>query len=131
MCADEPDFEKYPKTPAEFTGVMAKQISGCLLHTAMSFFDRLRQISVPHRVESPVRGWEGRIWEVGDGEVDGSVAPGGLYAEGELFGHPPFVVPETEHFPRSIQLRPGPDDVVVGLDLDGVGDVTDRGRQPR
>lgn len=131
MVADEPDFEKYPKTPAEFAGVVAKEVSGCLLNAAMSFFDRLRQISVPHRVQRPVRGWEGRIWEVGDGEVDGSVPAGGVYAEGEMFCYPPIEPLQPEHVTRSLEEFSRADDVVIGLDLDGVGDVTDRGRQPR
>ncbi len=131
MCADEPDFEKYPKTVAEFSGVMAKQISGCLLNTALAFFDRLRQISVPHRVESPVRGWEGRIWEVGDGEVDGSVPASGLYAEGELLGDPTLVVIRPDGVARPLEELTNADDVVIRFDLDGVGDVTDRGGHPR
>jgi hypothetical protein len=130
MCADEPDFKKYPETVAEFTGVVAKQVSGCLLHTAMSFFDRLRQISMPHRVESPVRGWEGRIWEVGDGEVDGSVPPGGLHAEGKLLSDPSLPGPEVEYLSAFLQDASGGYNVFVGPDLDLVGESPDRDGEP-
>lgn len=123
MAADEPDFEKYPKTCAEFAGVVAKEISGRLLDGALWWYDLLRHVAMPDRVERSVRGWEGRVWEVGDGEVDGPVAPPRFKVEREVLHDPAFVRRMSEKIARLAQDLADPDDVVAGLDLDPLGDV--------
>jgi hypothetical protein len=81
MVADEPDFQKYPEAWAEFAGVVAKEVCGRLFDGTLWWYDLLRHVAMPDRVEGSVRGWEGRVWEVGDGEVDGPVPTGGVETE--------------------------------------------------
>ena len=123
MVADEPDFQKYPETIAEFVGVVAKHISHCLLDGATRVVDGFRHVPVPHRVQRPVRGWEGRVWEVGDGEVDSPVSTRGFQAEGELLDDPLFVRRLTECFSGYVQDLSDQDDVVAGFSLDSFGEV--------
>lgn len=112
----EPSFQRYPQTPAEFSGVMANKLSGCLLGGAARLLDALWHVAVPERVQRPVRGWEGRVWEVGDGEVDGPVAPGGLKTEGEIFDYPSLELSDAEFRARLLEYLPDGCHVVVGED---------------
>jgi len=127
MVADEPDFQKYPKTCAEFAGVVAKEISSRLLDGALWCYDLLRHVAMPDRVERSVRGWEGRVWEVGDGEVDGPVSTRGFKAEGELLDDPLFVRRLTQCFSGYIQDLADEHDVGAGFSLDAVGEVPSGG----
>lgn len=131
MCADEPCFEHDPEPRRHLAGVVAHQFGHGLIDVAAGLLDRLRHVTMSHRVHGPVRGWEGRIWEVGDGEVDGPVPTRSVYAEGELFYDPALegVLPKLVAY--SIELFPGADDVVVGPDLDVVGDVPGEEGQAR
>src|SRR5678816_4326895 len=123
MVADEPDFEKYPKTCAEFAGVVAKEISSRLLDGALWCYDFLRHVAMPDRVERAVRGWEGRVREVGDGEVDSPVPPSRRQAEWESVADPALVGLLTEELTGLVQEATGRDDVVVRFDDSPLGDV--------
>jgi hypothetical protein len=118
MVADEPDFKKYPETIAEFAGIVAKHISRGLLEGAVRLIDGLRHVPGSHCVQRAVRGWEGRVWEVGDGEVDGPVSPRSRQAEWELARHPAFVGLVTERLTAEVQEATGRDDVVVRFNDD-------------
>jgi len=123
MVADEPDFQKYPETIAEFAGVVAKHVSRGLLQGAAWVLDGLRHVPGPHCVQRVVRGWEGRVWEVGDGEVDGPVAAGRRQAEWEIACHPAFIGLVTERLTAEVQEATGRDDVVVRFNDDPILEV--------
>lgn len=113
MCADEPDFQKYPETIAEFAGIVAKHVSHCLLKGAARLLDGLRHVSVSHCVQRAVRGWEGRIWEVGDGEIDSPVAPSRVEVERKVLDDPLLVGGVAEGLTAQVQKMTGLDDVRV------------------
>lgn len=123
MVADEPDFKKYPETIAEFAGVVAKNVSGCLLEGATRLLDGLWHVSGAHCVQRAVRGWEGRVWEVGDGEVDGPVAPSRAEVERKIFDDPLLVGGVAEGLAPVVQEATGLDDVTVGFTNDPVLEV--------
>ena len=120
MVADEPDFKKYPETIAEFAGIVAKYVSRGLLQGAAWLLDGLRHVPGSHCVQRAVRGWEGRVWEVGDGEVDGPVAPSRREAEWELVADPALVGLVTERLTAQVQEATGRDDVVVRFNDDPI-----------